>query len=122
MRYGILADIHGNLSALTAAIRVLERARVDRYLCLGDVVGYGAAPNECVRRIRELGALCVAGNHDLIAVGRLDEAGIAPLARMTLEWTSLVLADDVRAHLATLPLIARPEPAIAMAHGSLEDP
>src|SRR5690349_17937381 len=106
MRYGILAGVHGILRALTAAIRVLERARVDRYLCLGDLVGYGAAPNECVRCVRDLGALCVAGNHDLIAVGRLDTAGIGPMARTTLEWTSRVLADDVREHLSALPLLA----------------
>jgi predicted phosphodiesterase len=122
MRYGVLADVHGNLHALLAAIRVLERACVDRYLCLGDLVGYGASPNECVRRVRELDALCVAGNHDLIAVGRLDEAGIGAMARTTLRWTSRVLEDDVREHLAALPLVAHPEPAIAIAHGSLDDP
>jgi predicted phosphodiesterase len=122
MRYGILADVHGNLPALDAAIRVLERERVDRFLCLGDLVGYGASPNECARRVRELDALCVAGNHDLIAIGRLDDSGIGPLARQTLGWTAGVLAEDVREQLAALPLLAFPEDGIAMAHGAPGDP
>jgi predicted phosphodiesterase len=122
MRYGILSDVHGNLPALDAAIRVLEREQVDRFLCLGDLVGYGASPNECARRVRELDALSVAGNHDLIAIGRLDDSGIGPLARQTLGWTAGVLAEDVRAQLAALPLLAFPEDGIAMAHGALGDP
>jgi predicted phosphodiesterase len=122
MRYGVLSDVHGNLPALLAAIRVLERAGTDRFLCLGDLVGYGASPNECARRVRDLDALCVAGNHDLIAIGRLDDAGIGSLARATLRWTAGVLADDVREQLAALPLVASPEASIAMTHGSLEDP
>ena len=68
MRYGVLADIHGNLHALEAALPVLERAGVDRYICAGDLVGYGPFPNECVEAISNLGAVCVAGNHDLMAL------------------------------------------------------
>jgi predicted phosphodiesterase len=122
MRYGVLSDVHGNLHALLAAIDVLERARVERYLCLGDLVGYGAFPNECAQRVAELGAVCVAGNHDLIAVDRLDAAGIGALARTTLTWTRKVLDPDVRRQLAGLPLTVAPEPRIVLTHGSLHDP
>lgn len=122
MRYGVISDVHGNLHALLAAIDILERARVERYLCLGDLVGYGAFPNECVRRVAELGAVCVAGNHDLIAVDRLDAAGIGALARTTLAWTRTVLDPDVRERLAGLPLTVTVEPRIVLTHGSLDDP
>jgi predicted phosphodiesterase len=122
MRYGVISDVHGNLHALLAAIDVLERAGVERYLCLGDLVGYGPFPNECARRVAELGAVCVAGNHDLIAVDRLDPAGIGELARTTLAWTRKVLDPDVRRQLEGLPLTVAVEPRIVLTHGSLHDP
>ena len=122
MRYGVIADVHGNLHALESALDVLGRVGVDRYLCLGDLVGYGPFPNECVRRVAELDAVVVAGNHDLIAAERLSDERSAPFARESLRWTREVLEADVRHVLERLPLVARPEPAIVMAHGSLEDP
>jgi len=122
MRYGVIADVHANLHALDAAIDVLRGARVDRYLCLGDLVGYGAFPNECVRRVHDLRAVCVAGNHDLIATGQLGEGGVGMLARETLRWTREALDDDVRRRLQQLPLVAVPDPRIVLAHGSLGDP
>ena len=71
MRYAVLADIHGNLHALDAALAALKDAEVDGYLVAGDLVGYGPFPNECVERVAELDAACVAGNHDLIVLGQL---------------------------------------------------
>ena len=122
MRYGVIADIHGNLHALEAALDVLGRAGVDRYLCPGDFVGYGPFPNECVRRVAQLDLVAVAGNHDLIAAGRLGDERCSQFARESLRWTRKVLDADVRLYLEGLPLIARPGAAIVMAHGSLEDP
>jgi predicted phosphodiesterase len=122
MRYGVLADIHGNLAALDAALAALHRAGVDRLLCLGDVVGYGPFPNECVRRVEEVGAVWVAGNHDLIAAGRMDDRRCGALARETMAWTRKVLDPDVRAHLEQLPLVAVPDAAIVLTHGALGDP
>ncbi len=74
MRLGIIADIHGNLPALEAVLEALSDERVDHYLCAGDLVGYRPFPNECVAMVAALGATCVAGNHDLIAIGRLSDA------------------------------------------------
>ena len=96
MRFAILSDIHGNLPALEAALELFARAGVDRYLCAGDLVGYGPFPNECVERIAELGAVCVAGNHDLIALGRLSDDRCIPLARNSLRWTREVLTPATR--------------------------
>jgi predicted phosphodiesterase len=122
MRYGVLADVHGNLHALGAVLETLRRAEVDRFLCLGDLVGYGPFPNECVRMVAELPGACVAGNHDLIAVGRLGDERCGDLARTTMAWTRRVLDDDTRRYLEALPLLLCPEPGIAMTHGALGDP
>lgn len=122
MRYGLLADIHANLSALQAAVAGLRRAGIDRFLCAGDLVGYGPEPNECVDLIAGLDAVCVAGNHDLIALERLSDERCIPLARNSLAWTRANLREDVRAYLAALPAIATAEGGVVLAHGSLDDP
>jgi membrane-associated phospholipid phosphatase len=121
VRYGVLADIHGNLHALRAVLGELDRAGVDRYLIAGDLVGYGPNPNECVEVVPGLDAICVAGNHDLIAIERLSDEHSAPLARQSLRWTRGVLTDDARAFLASLPLRARAPGGIVIAHGWLDD-
>lgn len=121
MRYGVLSDVHANLPALDAAIARLEAEGVDGWLCPGDLVGYGPFPDECVERVRDLGAVCVAGNHDLIALGRLSDSRCVPLARQTLAWTRTVLGDEARRWLGELPPRARVD-EVVVAHGSLDDP
>jgi predicted phosphodiesterase len=121
VRYGVLADIHGNLFALTAAIRQLKREGVDAWLCAGDLVGYGPQPNECVEAVAELGAVCVAGNHELILLGRLSDQRSGSLARHTIAWTRGVLRDDCWSFLAHLPTVAV-APSLVVAHGSLDNP
>jgi predicted phosphodiesterase len=122
LRYGVISDIHGNLHALDKAIKTLSRAQVDAYLCAGDLVGYGPMPNECVGRIAELGAECVVGNHDLIALGLLSDEGCSELARQTLAWTAEQLDDDSRRYLRELPRLFTTPDGVVMAHGSLSDP
>jgi predicted phosphodiesterase len=120
MRYGLFSDVHANLPALRAALGRLGREGVDAYVCAGDVVGYGPHPNECVEVLAELPAYCVAGNHDLIAVGRLSADGIGELARATVEWTRTALRADSRAWLDSLAgTVALGE--IVVTHGSLDD-
>jgi predicted phosphodiesterase len=121
MRYGLLSDVHANLSALRASLEFLRRAGVDAYVCAGDVVGYGPQPNECIELIAELSGVCVAGNHDLIAVDRLSTDGIGELARLTLAWTRSALNSDSRAWLEALQCTDAVGP-IVVAHGSLDDP
>ena len=121
MRYAVLSDVHGNLEALEAVLRDARRGRLDACLCLGDTVGYGPDPNECVARIRSLGGPVIAGNHDLAAAGMLDPSAFTPLARAAIEWTRDVLTHETRAWLATLP--ARlDDPAFLAVHGSPRDP
>jgi predicted phosphodiesterase len=121
MRYGVIADVHGNLHALEAVLAFLSTQEVDGYLCAGDLVGYGPFPNQCVRRVLGLSGPCVAGNHDLIVLGRLSDERCVPLAQASLRWTREVLDADVRALLAGLPLAARVG-NLALFHGSVGDP
>ena len=72
MRYGIISDIHGNIEALTESLKSLEKERIDAYICLGDIVGYGANPDECINVVRKLVKSCIVGNHDAAVAGRMD--------------------------------------------------
>jgi predicted phosphodiesterase len=121
MRLGILADVHANLHALEAVLARLATEDVESYVCAGDLVGYGPAPNECVERIAALPGIRVAGNHDLIALGRLSADACIPLARESLAWTAGRLAPAARAVLEELPATAAAGPVL-VAHGSLDDP
>ncbi len=122
MRFGVIADIHGNLPALESVVAALERIGVDGYICLGDIVGYGPFPDACVELVAGLGATTVAGNHDLIAAGRLADADCSNLALETLRWTRRVLGESSRDYLGALPLTALVSDSIAVGHGSLDDP
>ncbi len=119
MKYGILSDIHGNLEALEAVLEAL--GQVDSYLCLGDVVGYGANPNECCTRIREIAEVTILGNHDEVALGRMDLAWFNSFARAAAEWTIAQLTQESRDFLSKLKLTAQIED-FTLAHGSLCDP
>ena len=103
MRLGVVSDIHANVHALEAALAFLSAQEVDAYLCAGDLVGYGPAPNECVRRACALPGQGVAGNHDLIAIGELGDERCDQRARDSLRWTRTVLENDTRALLGELP-------------------
>jgi diadenosine tetraphosphatase ApaH/serine/threonine PP2A family protein phosphatase len=119
VRIAVVSDIHGNLAALDAVLA--DAGSIDAVWCLGDVVGYGAEPNECIERLRRLGALCIAGNHDWAAVGRAEVENFTRDAAVAARWTAGQLEASNRTWLA-----ARPEIAVAgdatLAHGSPRDP
>jgi predicted phosphodiesterase len=117
-RYGVISDIHGNLHALEAVLTALGRAGVDRFICSGDTVGYGPFPNECVRRVAALPGIVVAGNHDLMAIGRLPTAGLPEFVRVTQEWTRAALAPDARRMLEQLPSVLELD-SIVVTHAAL---
>ena len=120
MRYGVVSDVHANLHALRAAVNRLTAIGVDAWLCAGDIVGYGPHPNECVEVLGELSASCVAGNHELMVLGRLDPQRAGRLARETTPWTRSVLRPDSLAYLAGLPTTLR-VPGLVLAHGTPGD-
>lgn len=122
MRCAIISDIHGNLDALEA---VLADAReVDQVWCLGDLVGYGPQPNECVALLASRGAICVAGNHDWAAIGKMDTTEFNPEAGAAARWTGSQLTAAERDFLDALPerLTAGPAGEFTLVHGSPREP
>jgi len=119
--YGLLGDIHGNREALAAALAQLERRQVRQLLCLGDIVGYNADPDECVAMLRAREALAIAGNHDLIGLGRLDFARCSNKARYALRRTRRELAPEATAYLAALPDYRVIDGHIVLVHGGVRD-
>ncbi|MEE3260038.1 MAG: metallophosphoesterase family protein [Candidatus Latescibacterota bacterium] len=105
MRLAVLSDIHANREALYAVIDTGRAHGVDAWLCLGDIVGYGADPQACLHRVRELTDAVILGNHDAAAVGLQDLAYFNPHARRAAEWTAEQLNDAERQYLAALPLV-----------------
>ena len=103
MRIAIVSDIHSNLQALEQALRVINRLRVDEIHCLGDIVGYGGSPNECVNLIRKYCTKVVRGNHDLATVDLSHSAFHPDEAKVVNSWTLRTLTDDNRRYLAWLP-------------------
>jgi diadenosine tetraphosphatase ApaH/serine/threonine PP2A family protein phosphatase len=121
MRYGILGDIHANLSALDAALEGFRSQGVDQIVSVGDVVGYGAAPGECIQRLQQVGAIVVKGNHDAACVDELDVLGFNEYARAAVRWTKTRLAPEDARWLAALPLLVHLEHC-SVAHGTLHRP
>ena len=103
MRYLIIADIHGNIDALEMVLAAAQ-GRWDRLLVLGDLVGYGGAPNEVVDRIRDLNpAAIIRGNHDKAACGLEDGSNFNHVARVAASWTYESLTPINRQYLRELP-------------------
>ncbi len=102
-RIGIFSDIHGNLHALEAIMSALKEENLEQLFCCGDIVGYGANPNECIEMIRDLNCPVVVGNHDYAALGLANIEYFNEVAREAISWTSKVLTKDNRKYLKTLP-------------------
>ncbi len=120
MRTLILSDIHANLPAFEAVLADAEP--FDQVWCLGDVIGYGPNPNECVERIRDLpGIQCIKGNHDAAIIGDIDIRAFNYEARASLEWLDAVLHPENRQWLMNLPdrLVLDD---ITLVHGSPRNP
>jgi diadenosine tetraphosphatase ApaH/serine/threonine PP2A family protein phosphatase len=117
MRIAILSDIHANLDALAEVEAALGRMGVDRVVCLGDVVGYGASPNGCCERIRDLASITLLGNHDAAVAGRMDFEYYYEAARQALDWTVRNLDPDHLLWLRSLPYTHRVDD-VAFSHGS----
>ncbi len=117
MRYGIFSDVHANIEALTAVVKAFESEHVDKYVCIGDTVGYGASPNECCDIIRDMAAFTILGNHDAAVAGRMDYSYYYDAARQALDYHSSILSEDNMAWLKGLPYEVR-DGAVTFCHGS----
>jgi len=102
LKIAIISDIHGNLVALEAVMDSIRSEGVDRVVCLGDVVGYGARPNECVDVIRSNEIPCILGNHDEGAIGLGDINYFNQWAREAILWTSVSLNEKSKEFLMSL--------------------
>ena len=103
MKTAVISDIHGNLEALQAALERIDALQIDRTVCLGDIVGYGASPNECVELLRERKILSVVGNHDKAVTGELSIETFSIVAKLGVEWTRSVITKENEDFLRGLP-------------------
>ncbi len=106
MKYGILGDIHANLEALEAVLEEMEAQGVKKHVSVGDLVGYGANPVECIDIVRgRLKAVVTAGNHDFAAVDKLNIDFFNAYARESALWTRKTLPDEHKAYIRSLKLV-----------------
>src|SRR5690554_7612888 len=105
MKIGIFSDVHSNIEALDKVLEAYENLPydIDMYVCLGDVVGYGAEPNACCDRVREVAKYTILGNHDAAVCGRMNYAFYYDAARNALDWHAKQLRPEHHEWLKTLP-------------------
>ena len=121
MKLAIVADIHSNLQALEAVMREIEGAEIDQVVCAGDIVGYGANPNQCCHIVRDAAAHAVVGNHEISALTK-DTTGMNPHAAAASRWTASALEEGSQRFLRSLEIESKFEAGdmkVAMYHGSV---
>lgn len=116
----ILSDLHANLAALQASLKIAE-GRWDRVVCLGDVVGYGPDPNEVTSLIREMGAVTIRGNHDKAVAELMATDDFNPVAKMAVNWTRAQLSNENLDWLAALPQGPLEAEGLMLVHGAFQD-
>ena len=121
MRYAVFADIHGNLEALEAVLGELQGEELEGLICAGDTVGYGADPNECIKKVRDFSVLNLAGNHDWAAVGKTDIGYFNQKAGEVIAWTKNKLTKENKEYLESLPLLIERD-TFQLVHSSLNQP
>ncbi|MHC4831135.1 MAG: metallophosphoesterase family protein [Planctomycetota bacterium] len=121
MKTAIISDIHGNYDALQAVLSDIDDQAVDRIVCLGDVVGYGAEPRECVQALLDRDVLTVAGNHDYAAIGKTNINYFNAYAKEATLWTRKICTDKEKDFLLSLSLVEHLDD-FTMVHGTLYAP
>jgi len=104
VRIGLLSDVHANLEALQAVLKSGHQRGVAQWICLGDLVGYGADPLACIQLVREHCQTVLMGNHDAAVAGLMDTRAFNAVARTAVQWTVEQLSAAERYYLASLPL------------------
>jgi diadenosine tetraphosphatase ApaH/serine/threonine PP2A family protein phosphatase len=117
MRIGIFSDIHANVEALQAVLEAYKSERIDKYVCLGDTVGYGASPNECCDLVRKVAEFTILGNHDAAVAGRMDYSYYYDAARQALDLHAAALSKENMDWLRSLPYQRR-DGNLYYCHGS----
>jgi len=120
MKIGIISDIHSNSEAIDSVLKNLKK--VDEFICLGDIVGYGADPNYCIEKIKDLNCRCIGGNHDFAVAGKVNINYFNYTARTAILWTSLQLKKENLSFLINLKKKLELRDDVFAVHGSPQDP
>lgn len=121
MKYAVIADIHANLEAFEVVLDDARAQNCTHYCCVGDVVGYGANPKECLETVRRMAMPCVKGNHDEYCSSEEDLEGFNPHAAEAVQWTRKQLSDEDRRWLRDLKY-TRLVASFSMVHATLDQP
>lgn len=130
MYYAIIADVHANLEALEAVLKDIKKRKIESILFLGDAVGYGPNPNECIEVLQEIVSestrtekVSLMGNHDSAVIGLTDLEYFNPNARTAIEWTKDILTHENRIFLKALPLVnSLKHDSIFLVHATPKEP
>ncbi len=120
MKIGIISDIHSNSEAIDSVLKNI--IKVDEFICLGDIVGYGADPNYCIEKIKDLNCRCIGGNHDFAVVGKVNINYFNYAARAAILWTSLQLKKENLNFLLNLKKKLELRDDVFAVHGSPQNP
>ncbi|KUK56379.1 MAG: Metallophosphoesterase [Atribacteria bacterium 34_128] len=120
MKIGIISDIHSNSEAINCLLKTIEK--IDEFICLGDIVGYGADPNYCIEKIKELNCRCIGGNHDFGVIGKLNINYFNYAARVAMLWTSRQLKKENLNFLIGLNKKIQLKNNVFAVHGSPQEP
>ena len=104
MKYAVISDIHSNLEALTKALEIIDQRSVDEIICLGDIVGYGANPNECLALVRKRCSIVIKGNHDEALLNESIISHFTDDARSAIVWTRKQISKENISYIRTLSL------------------
>ncbi len=120
MKFGIISDIHSNAEAMDGVLEHMEE--VDEIICLGDIIGYGADPNYCIKRIKDLNCKCIGGNHDFGVIGKVNINYFNYVAKAAILWTSHQLNKENIEFLLSLNKKLKIEDNVFAVHGSPQEP
>lgn len=121
MKYALISDLHSNLEALSAVFEDISMQSITKVICLGDIIGYGASPKECLDLVKQKCQWTIAGNHDHAVVGLCNKEYFNPYARSAADWTLHQLAEDDISYIKKLPFILELENFICV-HANLDKP
>jgi predicted phosphodiesterase len=121
VRYAIISDIHSNLEALQSVLQQIESERIDKIFCLGDIVGYGPHPGECLALVQQHCEIIITGNHDFACIESAELYYFNQYAKTAIEWTAKQLSDQELLFLKNLPLDAKRDD-IYLVHSNAIEP
>lgn len=121
MRYGIFSDVHSNLEAFSVVYDFYKKMNVDKYIFIGDIIGYGANPGECLYLLKNLNPVAVAGNHDWAVIDKLELDYFNSYAKEAILWTKNRILFEDSLYINSFLLMYEEDDFVCV-HGSLESP